>query len=157
MFYFCCISKSCSGVTKCWFILATWNETKIWKQCVWKLCCVLALCPVSSLCFCGVTRTGWMWFPCTMNYTVSSFIAPPVTVISTFCWCLAGCNLTFSTPKLKTQAFPGDMRNLFWRQQTIVQFYTEWQWKKVLSFQLYYPRILQCGYIYIISKKYLDF
>lgn len=125
--------------------------------CLKTLLSVLALCPVSSLCFCGVTRTGWMWFPCTMNYTVSSFIAPPVTVISTFCWCLAGCNLTFSTPKLKTQAFPGDMRNLFWRQQTIVQFYTEWQWKKVLSFQLYYPRILQCGYIYIISKKYLDF
>lgn len=96
-----------------------------------------------------------MWFPCTMTYTVSSLTAPPVTVISTYSSCLAGCQLTFSTPKSQTQAFPGDMHKLFWNKQTIARFYFEWQWKKLLYFQRCYPRVLQCGYIYIISKKYL--
>lgn len=117
-------------------------------------CCVLDLCPQSSLCFYGLTRTLNVHsmhneLHCVLIYRSSCYS------ISTYSSCLAAFNLTFSTPKPQSQAFPGDMHKFFWRKQTTVRFYIEWQWKKLLHFQLWYPRILQCGYIYISSRKYL--
>lgn len=115
-------------------------------------CCVLDLCPESSLGFCGVTRTLNVVsmhneLHCVLIYCSSCYS------ISTYSSCLAGCNLTFPAPKPQTQAFPGDMHKHFWSKQTTGRFYIEWHWEKLLHFQLCYPRILQCGYIYISSKK----
>lgn len=115
-------------------------------------CCVLDLCPESSLGFCGVTRAlsvvsmhnelHCVLICCSSCYSISTFSS-----------CLAGCNLTFSTPKPQTQAFPGDMHNTSGANKPQYGFTLSGTGK---SYCISNSVVLDvCGYIYIISKKYL--